>query len=71
VNFFGGFIISSGVYWILCKLSPIPATSTYWLEVDEDSQGRSGSLVYETDGYDPENGYGHPHDEIKGTPKLD
>jgi len=36
VNFFGGFIVSSGVYWILCKVFPIPATSDKWMEVGGD-----------------------------------
>lgn len=36
VNFFGGFIISSSVYWILCKVSPVPATSDRWLEVGDE-----------------------------------
>ncbi|KAI1076766.1 permease for cytosine/purines, uracil, thiamine, allantoin-domain-containing protein [Whalleya microplaca] len=34
-NFFCGFIVSSGMYWILCKLSPIPACSETWMEVGE------------------------------------
>ncbi|KAI0009493.1 permease for cytosine/purines, uracil, thiamine, allantoin-domain-containing protein [Xylariaceae sp. FL0662B] len=34
-NFFGGFIISSGMYWILCKLFPIPACSETWMEIGE------------------------------------
>lgn len=37
VNYFAGFIISAGMYWGLCKISPIPATSKVWLEVGEDS----------------------------------
>jgi len=36
VNFFGGFIVSSGTYWALCKLSPIPAVSNEWMEVGEE-----------------------------------
>ena len=36
VNFFGGFIVSSGVYWILCKVFPIPATSDKWMEIGGD-----------------------------------
>ncbi|KAF2873805.1 uracil permease [Massariosphaeria phaeospora] len=35
LNFFMGFIVSSFVYWSLCKISPIPATSDTWLEVGD------------------------------------
>lgn len=33
LNFFGGFIISSSVYWGLCRLFPVPACSDRWLEI--------------------------------------
>jgi len=36
LNFFCGFIIASGTYWTLCKLSPIPATSDVWMEVGDE-----------------------------------
>ncbi|KAK9771838.1 putative Permease for cytosine/purines, uracil, thiamine, allantoin-domain-containing protein [Seiridium cardinale] len=36
LNFFCGFIISSGMYWGLCKLFPIPATSNKWMEVGDE-----------------------------------
>ncbi|KAK8874309.1 permease for cytosine/purines uracil thiamine allantoin-domain-containing protein [Apiospora arundinis] len=35
LNFFCGFIVSSGLYWILCRLFPIPATSSHWMEVGD------------------------------------
>ncbi|KAI8633461.1 permease for cytosine/purines, uracil, thiamine, allantoin-domain-containing protein [Xylariaceae sp. FL1651] len=35
LNFFAGVIVSGGVYWILCKLSPIPACSGKWHEVGD------------------------------------
>lgn len=34
-NFFGGFLVSSVVYWLLCKLFPIPETRERWSEVLE------------------------------------
>ena len=54
LNFFCGFIVASGTYYLLCKLSPIPATSDKWNEVGEDitdlsvayDQG-SGSETYD------------------------
>ena len=45
VNFFAGFIIASGVYWLLCTLWPIPAVSDRWLEVGD--QITEISLVYD------------------------
>jgi len=36
LNFFAGFFVSSIVYWLCCKYSPIPATSDHWLEVGDD-----------------------------------
>ncbi|KAI0184131.1 permease for cytosine/purines, uracil, thiamine, allantoin-domain-containing protein [Xylaria flabelliformis] len=35
LNFFAGFIVSSAVYWICCKISPVPACSDKWLEVGD------------------------------------
>lgn len=35
LNFFCGFIVSSGMYWVLCKIFPIPACSDHWLEVGD------------------------------------
>ncbi|KAI1416740.1 permease for cytosine/purines, uracil, thiamine, allantoin-domain-containing protein [Hypoxylon sp. FL1857] len=34
-NFFCGFIVSAGMYWTLCRLSPIPACSDTWMEVGD------------------------------------
>ncbi|KAI9055818.1 hypothetical protein LZ554_000758 [Drepanopeziza brunnea f. sp. 'monogermtubi'] len=31
-NYFVGFIVAGGVYWVLCLLSPVPATSEVWME---------------------------------------
>ncbi|KAL2196919.1 permease for cytosine/purines, uracil, thiamine, allantoin-domain-containing protein [Corynascus similis CBS 632.67] len=58
LNFFCGFGVSAAVYWGLCRLWPVPATSDRWMEVgdeiadlrvaygnDDDDQRRSGSLV--------------------------
>ncbi|KAJ4407100.1 uracil permease [Gnomoniopsis sp. IMI 355080] len=35
LNFFAGFIVSSGMYWALCKISPIPSCSDHWMEVGD------------------------------------
>jgi len=44
LNFFAGFLVASGTYWILCKLSPIPACSEKWLEVGDEI--RNVSVAY-------------------------
>lgn len=36
LNFFCGFIVSSGSYWGLCKIWPIPAVSDRWMEVGDE-----------------------------------
>ncbi|KAK4228873.1 putative uracil permease [Podospora fimiseda] len=36
VNFFGGFLVSSFVYWGLNKLFPVPACSDKWMEVGDE-----------------------------------
>lgn len=36
LNYFCGFIIAAGVYYILCRIWPIPATSDRWLEVGDE-----------------------------------
>lgn len=57
VNFFAGFIISSGSYYILCKIFPIPACADTWTEVGDEIT--DVTLAYE-DGdsasYDEESG---------------
>ncbi|KAI9844677.1 MAG: hypothetical protein M1837_005419 [Sclerophora amabilis] len=44
LNFFCGFIVSSGVYYLLCRFFPVPATSTTWMEVGDIVE--DVSLVY-------------------------
>jgi NCS1 family nucleobase:cation symporter-1 len=41
LNYFAGFIIAGAVYWILCKIWPIPATSETWLEVGDEIRNLS------------------------------
>ena len=45
LNYFCGFFVAAITYWGLCKVSPIPATSETWLEVDDD--GEPNSLAYD------------------------
>ncbi|KAF2398804.1 hypothetical protein EJ06DRAFT_523008 [Trichodelitschia bisporula] len=41
LNFFAGFIVASGVYYGLCRISPIPACSDTWLELGDDERSLS------------------------------
>jgi NCS1 family nucleobase:cation symporter-1 len=36
INYFTGVLVSGGVYWLLTKFFPVPATSEVWNEVDID-----------------------------------
>jgi len=45
VNFFGGFIVSSAVYYLLSRFFPVPACSDKWLEVGDEIT--DVSLVYD------------------------
>ncbi|KAF4589196.1 uridine permease Fui1 [Ophiocordyceps camponoti-floridani] len=35
LDFFCGLFVSSAVYWLLCRLFPVPGTSAHWMEVGE------------------------------------
>ncbi|KAI9826412.1 MAG: hypothetical protein M1819_007375 [Sarea resinae] len=63
VNFFGGFLVSAGCYYILCHFFPVEATSDHWMEVGDDIT--DGSIAYDAgdSGYDVERGTGQ---DIKG-----
>jgi NCS1 family nucleobase:cation symporter-1 len=64
LNFFCGFIVSSGMYWGLCKIWPIPACSDKWMEVGDEiddvrlAYDSGSSQVFEeggvSSGYDAE-----------------
>ncbi|RPB07889.1 NCS1 nucleoside transporter family [Morchella conica CCBAS932] len=57
VNFFAGFLVSSAVYWGLCKVSPIPACAETWTEVgDEITEVRLAEDDGDSSGYDVEGG---------------
>ena len=45
LNFFCGFLVAGATYWALCKISPIPATSSYWNEIGDEI--RNVSVAYE------------------------
>ncbi|KAF2809229.1 uracil permease-like protein [Mytilinidion resinicola] len=47
LNFFGGFIVASVTYWLLCKFFPVPACKKKWLEVGDEI--RNMSVAYSQD----------------------
>lgn len=62
LNFFAGFIVASGSYWILCKISPIPATSEVWMEVGDFVE--DPRMAYSSDTEHEEHGVTVKRDEI-------
>ncbi|KAI7355365.1 phenylacetate 2-hydroxylase [Hortaea werneckii] len=67
LNFFCGFLVAALVYYALCWISPVQATSPTgkWLEVDGDESERSGSLVYGVNVDDAESTAGVPLGDSK------
>lgn len=65
LNFFCGFIVAWSVYYGLCRIFPVLATSDTWAEVDEDITGRSTSPDEEMD---IEQSYTETTKQDKGTP---
>lgn len=59
LNFFGGFIVAAAIYWILCKIKPIPACSDIWREVDND-------VEYDEDDVDDDDDVSDARDERRG-----
>lgn len=41
INYFSGFIVSGGVYWILTRVVPIPGTSDTWNEIPYEPHNMS------------------------------
>ncbi|KAI7382823.1 phenylacetate 2-hydroxylase [Hortaea werneckii] len=68
LNFFCGFLVAALIYYALCWISPVEATSPTgkWLEVDDDDSERSGSLVYGVNVDDAESTAGVPLGDSKG-----
>jgi nucleobase:cation symporter-1, NCS1 family len=63
-NFFGGFIIASTMYWVLCRFFPIPACAESWLEVG-DELGDFDVAHYDDDASDIERADAEPAHEMK------
>jgi NCS1 family nucleobase:cation symporter-1 len=59
VNFFCGFVVASGTYYLLCKFYPVPATSDVWMEVGDEITDVSVAYGHETGSdYDEERASG-------------
>lgn len=41
INYFSGFIVSGGIYWLLAMAFPLPATSATWNEIPYEVQAVS------------------------------
>lgn len=54
LNFFCGFLVASTVYWLLCKISPVPATSDVWMEVGDEIRTVSVAEGYDVERQDSE-----------------
>ncbi|KAI2620083.1 permease for cytosine/purines, uracil, thiamine, allantoin-domain-containing protein [Hypoxylon sp. NC1633] len=70
-NFFCGFIVSSVMYWALCKIFPIPACSDTWMEVGDGID--EVRLAYDQSSqqeYDDEAASGGKYDKDHRTPAL-
>ena len=71
LNFFAGFIVSALVYWGLCKVWPIPATSDSWLELGDEiteisvAYADSASERYDEEMVTDGNGKGKVRDDVE------
>lgn len=75
LNFFAGFVVAAGVYWVLCKLSPVAATSERWMEVGDEirdvsvayaAHGRGTGFREEVDSQMEEGGSGRSDSSLDG-----
>ena len=58
LNFFCGFIVAGATYWLLCKFSPVPATSDVWMEVGDQIEDPSMAYNETSSEYDEESAGG-------------
>lgn len=54
VNYFCGFGVALSLYWFFCKLFPVPATSSRWMEVGEELDDVRVGYNAESPTYDEE-----------------
>jgi len=54
LNFFCGFIVAGTIYWAMCKIFPIPATSEVWMEIGDQINDPSMAYGETSSEYDEE-----------------
>lgn len=70
LNFFGGFLVSMTMYYVLCRFFPIPATSKRWMEVgDEIDDVRVAYDANSSQDFDEERMAGLPVGKTSDDPK--
>ncbi|KAK7403979.1 uracil permease [Neonectria punicea] len=69
LNYFFGFGIALGTYWLLCKISPIPATSDRWMEVGDEIDDVRVGYSADSPTYDEEHVTGADTKGVDGYPK--
>jgi len=60
LNFFCGFIVAAGTYYLLCRFFPVPAMSDHWMEVGDEITDVSVAYAG-SDTYDEESATGSGH----------
>jgi NCS1 family nucleobase:cation symporter-1 len=65
LNFFCGFIVASGTYYLLCRVSPVQATSDVWMEVGDEII--DPNLAYDGSDFDEEGRVGAKVDHVEET----
>lgn len=74
INYFSGVIVSGGMYYILTRLFPVPATSDHWHEVDIDIDDFAVAYGQEVGDEENNGAYGRPHsisDSLSGVDQKD
>lgn len=67
LNFFTGFIVAGGTYWLLSTIAPVPATSKVWNEVGHEVRNPSLAYTHGLPTYEgEERGDSDGHDAYKG-----
>ena len=64
LNFFCGFIVAAGTYYLLCRFFPVPATSDRWMEVGDEITDVSVAYAA-SDSYEEESATGSDHIKSK------
>ncbi|KPM45309.1 Uracil permease [Neonectria ditissima] len=69
LNYFFGFGVALGTYWLLCKISPVPATSDRWMEVGDEIDDVRVGYSADSPTYDEEHVTGSDSKGVDGYTK--